>query len=176
MSPRSVPSSSPMGSERNAYESPRLYCERGISFVLNRRSYNALRSRPPSDWRVERIRKFLDAQNGSLDWNIDHICAHLELGVSGPHAARLFCAHVRVRFREYATKRRLTRAAELLRKTPCSLGTIATALGYRTPNDLQRQFKQLFHLNPTEFRAICKSQAVSTNTSAISSSSAHLNS
>lgn len=161
---RSIPSSPTMEGECHVYEAPHLYCERGITSVLNRRSHNALRSCPPADWRAECIRRLLDAQNGSLGWNVDHICAHLELGPSGPHAARLFRVHTGVGFREYATKRRLTRAAELLRETTCSLREIATALGYRAPNDLQRQFKQLFHLNPTEFRAICKRKAVATNT------------
>jgi AraC-like DNA-binding protein len=157
---RSFPCSSRVESECHAYEAPHLYCERGINSVLNRHLHNALRSCPATDWRAECIRRFVDAQNGALGWNINRISVHLKLGVSGPCAARLFGVQTGVGFREYATKRRLIRAAELLRETTRSVHVIATALGYRTPSDLQRQFKRLFHLNPTEFRAICKRQSV----------------
>jgi AraC family mar-sox-rob regulon transcriptional activator len=147
------------------YEPPELRCERGMSCVLDRRSYNALRSWPSVDSRVEQIRRFLDARDGSLDWNVDRLSTDLALGISGPHAARLFNLHMGVGIREYATKRRLTRAAERLRNTTWGLKKIATELGYRTPNDLRRQFKQTFRLTPGEFRNIYKlGHAIVTNT------------
>jgi AraC-like DNA-binding protein len=146
------------------YEAPQLCCQRGITSVLDRGSHNALRSSRWVYWRAERIRCLIDALSGSLDWNIDRLSRDLGLRISGPHAARLFKLHTGVDIREYATKRRLALAAERLRKTTRSLKEIAAELGYRTPNDLQRTFKSLFHLNPTEFRIICRGQAVASNT------------
>jgi AraC-like DNA-binding protein len=54
--------------------------------------------------------------------------------------------------REYAKQRRLTLAARQLRTTTESVKRIALDLGYRTPNDLRRQFRRMFQQSPTEFR------------------------
>jgi AraC-like DNA-binding protein len=105
-----------------------------------------------ADWRVERILHFVNTQDGKLGWDLSALCVHLELGISGSHAAKLFSRHTGTGIREYAKERRLTLAAQQLRSTTDSVKQIALELGYRTPNDLRRQFKKRFCLNPTEFR------------------------
>jgi AraC-like DNA-binding protein len=109
-------------------------------------------SKRPADWRVERILHFVNTQDGKLGWDLSALCVHLELGITGSHAAKLFSRHTGTGIREYAKERRLTLAAQQLRSTTDSVKLIALELGYRTPNDLRRQFKKRFCLNPTEFR------------------------
>jgi AraC-like DNA-binding protein len=107
-----------------------------------------------SDWRVLRILHFVDTHNGRLGWDLDELCVRLELGITGSHAAKLFTKHTGIGIREYAKERRLELAAQQLRSTTDSIKQIALELGYTTPNDLRRQFKKRFRLNPTEFRTI----------------------
>jgi len=112
--------------------------------------------RPPADWRVEGILQFIDAQGGKLGWDLNDVCTRLALGISGTHAAKLFTRHTGMGIREYTKQVRLTLAAQRLRTTTGSVKQIALELGYRNPNDFCRQFKKLFSLNPTEFRAVCR--------------------
>lgn len=107
----------------------------------------------PADWRVERLLHFVNTQHGKLGWDLNQLCSQLELGISGSHAAKLFSRHTGIGIREYAKQRRLKLAAQQLRSTTDSVKQIALELGYRAPDDLRRQFKKLFCLNPTKFRA-----------------------
>ena len=118
----------------------------------------------PIDWRVERILQFVDTHDGKLGWDLNELCVRLELGITGPHAAKLFSRHTGIGIREYAKERRLTLAAQQLRGTTDSVKQIALELGYRTPNDLRRQFKKRFCLNPTEFRTVHRQTTVSKRT------------
>jgi AraC-like DNA-binding protein len=104
------------------------------------------------DWRVERILHFVDAQDGKFGWDLNQLCKQLELGISASHAAKLFNRHTGIGIREYIKQRRLTLAAQQIQSTTDSVKRIALELGYRTPNDLRRQFKKQFCLTPTEFR------------------------
>ena len=114
------------------------------------------------DWRAERLRHFIDTEHGKVGWSLDHLCKQLNLGVSGSHGARLFKKHIGVGIREYTTRKRLVVAAEKLKNTTVSVKEVAADLGYKNQTDFWRQFKQLFSLNPTEFR-IAHRQAASQN-------------
>lgn len=110
------------------------------------------RPKRPIDWRVERILQFVNTHDGKLGWDLNDLSLHLELGITGQHAAKLFIQQTGIGIRQYAKERRLAFAAQQLRGTTDSVKQIALELGYRTPNDLRRQFKKRFFLNPTEFR------------------------
>jgi AraC-like DNA-binding protein len=142
------------------YEQPRLHRGTGIRSLIDRALREMPNPRPPTDWRVEGILRFIDAQSGKLGWDLNDVCAQLELGISGTHAAKLFTRHTGMGIREYAKQVRLTLAAQRLRMTTGSVKQIAFELGYRNPNDLCRQFKKLFSLNPTEFRAVYRQPLV----------------
>lgn len=156
-----------------AYEAPCLYHTGSITAVLDRRLHQTAEPPSPVDWRIQRILRFVEKEDGKLGWNLDNLCGLLQLGISGSHAAKLFVRHTGIGIREYAKQRRLRVAAEQLRSTTDSVKTIALGLGYRTPNDLQRQFKKLFALNPTEFRTAYR-QPVLFKESAISPQTAHV--
>jgi len=136
------------------YEQPRVYRGTGIRSLIDRALREMPNPKPPADWRVEGILQFIDAQGGKLGWDLNDVCTRLALGISGTHAAKLFTRHTGMGIREYTKQVRLTLAAQRLRTTTGSVKQIALELGYRNPNDFCRQFKKLFSLNPTEFRAV----------------------
>jgi methylphosphotriester-DNA--protein-cysteine methyltransferase len=136
------------------YEEPRIYRVAVARSVVNRTLGEMAKPSPPADWRVEGLLRFIEKEGGKLGWDLNGVCAQLQLGISGSHAAKLFSRHTGMGIREYAKQVRLTRAAMKLRTTPDSVKQIALDLGYRNPNDLRRQFNKLFSLNPTEFRAM----------------------
>ena len=149
----------------------RVYDLTAVTSVADRALREMPTPRPSADWRVEGLVRFIDKQGGKLGWDLNRICAQLELGISGSHAAKLFTRQTGMGIREYAKQVRLTVAALQLRTTADSVKQIALELGYRNPNDLRRQFKKLFSLNPTEFRAVYR-QAIVLKESDISSHTA----
>ncbi len=104
------------------------------------------------DWRVERLQFFINSAHGKLGWTLDSICRDLDLGVSGSYGGRLFKRHTGLGVREYTKRRRLALAADRLENTTLSIKEIAADLGYKNQTDLSRQFRQLFRLNPKEYR------------------------
>jgi AraC-like DNA-binding protein len=134
------------------YKAPQVRHATSPSSDLNGGLDKAPSSKRPADWRVEQILHFVNTPDGKLGWDLSELCAQLDLGITGSHAAKLFSRHTGTGIREYAKERRLTLAAQQLRSTNDSVKQIALELGYRTPNDLRRQFKKRFCLNPTEFR------------------------
>jgi len=105
-----------------------------------------------ADWRVQRLELFVNRVHGRLGWNLDVLCRQLGLGISGSHGARLFKKQTGLGFREYSKRRRLAVAADQLEKTSLSVKEIAADLGYKSQTDLSRQFRNIFGLNPTDFR------------------------
>lgn len=134
------------------YKTPRIQRSGELVPILDRALDEIPSISSAADWRVRRLLSFIDAQHGKLGWNLDHICEQLQLGISGPHSAKLFRQHTGVGIREYAKTRRLLVAAEKLKDTIQPVKEIAVDLGYRNPTDLRRQFKQFFHLSPNDFR------------------------
>lgn len=140
------------------YQPPKIQHCGALKPVLDLLIRQSLQLVPPNpsvirvDWRVERLQRFINAAHGKLGWNLNSICKQLDLGVSGSHGARLFKKHTGLGIREYSKRKRLAVAADKLKTTTLSIKEIAADLGYKSQTDLSRQFKQLFCLNPTEFR------------------------
>ena len=134
------------------YETPTIQCTGDLAPILDRALDEIPKVSAAADWRVRRLLAFIDSQHGKLGWNLDHICSNLEIGVSGPHGAKLFKQHTGIGIREYAKTRRLLVAADKLKTTGQSVKEIAVDLGYQNPTDLRRQFKQFFHVSPNDFR------------------------
>ena len=109
---------------------------------------------PPADmdWRAKKLKEFIDSQPGKVRWNLNDVCRELGLPMSGRQARRLFMASTGVGIREYAKKRRLSKAAEQLHVTNAPVKTIAADAGYQSTCHFARSFKELFRLSPLEFR------------------------
>jgi len=109
---------------------------------------------PTMDWRIKKLKEFIDTNVRNAAWNFDEVCRQLHLGISVYQASRLFERSVGVGLRKYATQRRFERAAEMLRNTHSSIKEIAAELGYQWAEDFARGFKKEFRLSPTEYRQL----------------------
>jgi AraC-like DNA-binding protein len=114
---------------------------------------------PNVDWRVFRLQQFIDRQEGRLGWRLTDACRELDLGVSAPHAARLFRQCFGLTIREYTKRKRFRSATRYLENTPLSIKEIAANLGYSTPADFFRQFKEVFHVTPSDYRDRSRSES-----------------
>ena len=57
------------------------------------------------DWRVRKIKEFIDTKNGVTGSDFDEICEQLNLHISGTYAAQLFKESIAIGWREYAASR-----------------------------------------------------------------------
>lgn len=134
------------------YSAPKLQVEGMLDDVL-RRLIPKPHPRPSEvDWRVQQLIHYVDNHIGSVEKKLAHACQELKLGISAPHAARLFKRYTGLGIREYAKTKRLLIAAERLTATDLPVKVIATEFGYRRPVDFARRFKAQYHLSPTQFR------------------------
>lgn len=104
------------------------------------------------DWRVSRLREFIDQRHGHLACVLTDACRRLDLGISPEHAARMFRDTYGIGIRLYMKRSRLHAAAKQLESTSLAIKEISADLGYKSPADLYRQFKQIFHVTPKQFR------------------------
>jgi AraC-like DNA-binding protein len=105
-----------------------------------------------SDWRVAKLLQSIDRNTGTVDWKLEQVCRELELDISPAYAARLFKSHTGWGVREFAKKKRLTKAVEQLIVTNLPVKAIAAELGYRNSFDFTRSFEKQYCLTPTKFR------------------------
>ena len=106
------------------------------------------------DWRVKALKEFIDSHSAEVRWNVDDVSRELRLVLSGRQLRRLFKASTGIGIREYAKNRCLTSAAEQLRTTHAPVKTVAADHGYQSTCHFARSFKELFRMNPMEFRKI----------------------
>jgi len=111
---------------------------------------------PPADtdWRIKKLKEFIDSRPGKIRWNLDDVCKQLELGLSGRQARRLFMISTGVGIREYAKKTRLANAAEQLQATNSPVKAVAADAGYQSTCHFARSFKEVFRISPLEFRRV----------------------
>jgi AraC-like DNA-binding protein len=134
------------------YETPKVHVEGGLDEVLRRLIPKSQPKLVIVDWRVHQLIQFVSSRLDTADWKLSQACQELKLGISAPHAARLFKRYTGMGIREYAKKHRLSIAAERLAETNLPIKVIATDCGYRKPVDFARGFKAHYHISPSEFR------------------------
>jgi AraC-like DNA-binding protein len=120
--------------------------------VLRRLIPKQKTGRYQTDWRVQRLILFVNEHLDCVDWKLEKACRELKLGITAPHAARLFKRGTGVGIREYAKRMRLAIAADRLIETDLPVKVIAMEFGYRQPFDFARRFKAQYQVSPTEFR------------------------
>ncbi|MCI0626522.1 MAG: AraC family transcriptional regulator [Acidobacteria bacterium] len=134
------------------YQSPEVIAHSNSARLLRSFQVQTITSEPEPDRRASKLRKFIDGNDGQVGWSLDTVCQALGLGISGEHAGRLFKRQFGIGVREYASGRRLMKAAHLLCTTNLCIKTISGNLGYRSTADFSRKFKQEFQLTPTDYR------------------------
>ena len=139
------------GVDLMGYKRPEIQ-KLGSLKVLLKSTFSIEQTNLQMDWRVQKLKDFIDGQDGKIGWDLEQVCQQLELGVTAAYAGKLFTHGMDIGLREYATRQRLGKAAERLKITSCSIKEIAAYLGYRSPRDLSRGFKKAFCLSPIEYR------------------------
>jgi len=134
------------------YESPAVRYQGGLDDLLHHLLPSSPASQNDVDQRIAKLTRFIDSHAGRVGWNLEEACRELKLEISGAYAAQLFKRYTGLGIREYAKKKRLSAASELLTTTDLSVKAIAAEFGYRSPPDFSRRFKEQFHLSPSEFR------------------------
>jgi methylphosphotriester-DNA--protein-cysteine methyltransferase len=138
-----------------AYERPdvRILCT--LLAFWDRCLSRQLEAPAGTDWRARKIINFIDSHPGKVGWNLDALCKQLGLPVSGRQARRVFRRAIRIGFKEYLKKSRLSFAAEQLKGTATvPIKAIAADAGYERASEFGRSFKRVFLLSPTEFRTV----------------------
>lgn len=135
-----------------AYISPALKHQGALSEVLLRLVPKQEDTKSDMDWRVKKLLQAINRRVGSVEGSLGQICRELKLDISSGYAARLFKRYTGMGAREYAKRKRLSIAAELLTTTDLPVKVIAAELGYRKPVDFSRRFKCHFRMNPSQFR------------------------
>jgi YesN/AraC family two-component response regulator len=109
-----------------------------------------LPSEVPPPEAVVRARRYLEAH-----LNEPYAAGRLarEIGLSERHLYRQFREAIGLTPRQYLTRVRMVRAAELLRTTPRGIEQIASDVGFRNVTVFNRVFKRAYGVSPSEFRA-----------------------
>jgi AraC-like DNA-binding protein len=134
------------------YQSPAVRYQGALNDLLHRLLHSFPVAPNDGDGRIAKLTDYIDSHDGRIGWDLERTCRELKLDISSAYAARLFKLSIGLGVREYAKKRRLWAAAELLRTTDLSVKAIAIEFGYLSPPDFTRRFKKQFHLSPTDFR------------------------
>jgi AraC family transcriptional regulator len=100
-------------------------------------------------WQERRATEYLAAHLGG-SVRLDALSA--AAGLSAFHFARAFRRSVGVPPHAYLRRLRCERAKELLLATDTSIGDVAAAVGYETPQAFARMFRAETGANPTAFR------------------------
>jgi transcriptional regulator GlxA family with amidase domain len=137
-----------------SYERPVVQMLDGVNPFFHRFLPRPSNGSANRDWRVEKLRNFIDSHPGELRRSLSYVCKHLELPMSDRQARRLFKSTTGIGIKEYVRRTRLTRAIEQLQHTNTPIKVIAADLGYEKTGHLSRSFKDFFRLGPREFRSI----------------------
>jgi len=143
-----------MGPRTVIYNRPQIHLLRGpdayVRLILDRKCT----LRAGVDWRAGRMKEFIDSHPERVPRDVNDLCKQIGLPLSGRQARRLFKSSTGVGIRSYSMNTRLAAAAEQLRVTNKPIKVVAAEAGYQNSRHFARRFKELFHVNPMEFRKL----------------------
>jgi AraC family transcriptional regulator of arabinose operon len=125
----------------NALESTLLWCD-----LQNPRS--------PLQDTDARLRRAMEAVTHDLarKWTLAAVAG--VIGVSEPHAVRLFRRNLNLSPLQYVEQRRIERACQLLRRTAHRISEISDELGFENPFYFSNRFKKHLGINPRSYREV----------------------
>ena len=152
-----------MGPKTVIYKRPKIHQLDGaagyVRLILGRRCT----LRADIDWRAGRMKEFIDSHPEWLPRDVTNLCKQIGLPLSGRQARRLFKSSTGIGIRSYSMKTRFAVAAEQLRVTNVAIKVVAAEAGYQNSRHFARRFKQLFHVNPMEFRELSRRREFASN-------------
>src|ERR1700719_3252648 len=105
------------------YEAPTVRYRGALNDLLQRLLPSPPASQDAVDQRIAKLAQYIDSHAGRVEWSLEEACRELKLDISGAYAARLFKCSTGLGVREYAKKKRLSAAAELLKTTDLPVKT-----------------------------------------------------
>ncbi|MBD2847799.1 AraC family transcriptional regulator [Paenibacillus sp. IB182496] len=99
---------------------------------------------------VQHAKAFIDDNYANPDLSL--MLVSDQLNISYTQLSRLFKEQHGEKFVDYLARRRMSKAAELLRQTPDPVQEVATQVGYMHPFSFIRTFKKLYGMTPGEYR------------------------
>ena len=111
-------------------------------------SQNNFLSVEKPQWLTDLQLKIFSPEN--MHWTVKDIIANAPF--SHPHLIRLFKQYEGCTLIEYITRVKMQHACELLVSSDMSILAIAMALGYSDSSHLNRTFKKIYDLTPSEYR------------------------
>jgi transcriptional regulator GlxA family with amidase domain len=142
------------------YERPVIQSWGTLHDVLDLFSSKRIHLPTSDDWRVQKLRSFIDIDPANMQRSLEQVCKELRLCVSARQARRLFKACTGVGIKEYRMKKRLDAAAHELRTTDLPVKVIAGRTGYRHVSTFTKHFLKQFHLRPIDFRRLWNARGV----------------
>ncbi len=104
-------------------------------------------------WYAARLLRALDWIEGHLDDDIAVADVAAEAGYSPYHFHRIFSAAIGEPLMRFVRRRRLTRAADELRRTDQAIMAVALTAGFDSQEAFTRAFKRAFDVTPGRHRA-----------------------
>ncbi|WP_149243938.1 helix-turn-helix domain-containing protein [Dyadobacter sp. 32] len=103
-----------------------------------------------TSFKIEKIDRIIDNNFDQPEFGIDNICR--ELGVSRSQLYRQVKEYTQLSISLYIRKRKMIKAAELLRSSPMKTSEISYLLGIDSPQSFSKYFAQEFGASPTAYR------------------------
>ena len=103
-----------------------------------------------TSFKIEKVDRIIDDNFDQPDFGIDDICR--ELGVSRSQLYRQVKEYTQLSISLYIRKRKMIKAAELLRSSHLKTSEISYLLGLDSPQSLSKYFAQEFGISPTAYR------------------------
>lgn len=99
-----------------------------------------------------RVREYVDAHYCVNTISLESVAAHVHK--SPAYVSRVFKNELGCNFSDYLTRKRMKRAAELLREPDRKIYAIAEACGYADTSNFIRVFKRTYGVSPAEYRSM----------------------
>jgi len=102
------------------------------------------------NWYVRETLQFIDAHYGEPTCALSHVAAVVRLTPS--HLSRILTRQTGEGFVAHLRRRRVVEAERLLRARALCIKEVATAVGYETSRQLERDVKRVWRVTPTSLR------------------------
>ncbi|WZL81100.1 AraC family transcriptional regulator [Vallitaleaceae bacterium 9-2] len=112
----------------------------------------------PSEHMHLHIKKALNLIHQHYMEDISLIYLADALNISTAYLSRLFKQEVDMNFKEYLTRYRISKAKDLLDKGSLAIKDIAYHVGYSSPTQFARVFKQVEGIKPSQYRQVLKNK------------------
>lgn len=129
---------------------PVLRCAAAFMQIMSLEAHKIEPTDDPKKIYVQNIKKYIEDNFASQDFNVDALCNMMHLSHS--YICRIFSAHEGCTVMNYIENIRLEQAAKLLISTDINVSRISSMVGYRDSLHFMKCFKKKFNCTALEYR------------------------